>query len=113
MTIKLQGTTTMNKGTNHKQRDNVVKERDDVVKVLKSSEIENIYFNEFVLGVSKNDMFILASRNGKVEAVLNMSHITAKSLALSLTEAIHNFEKKTNQEIINSEDIEKALQSNE
>ncbi len=83
----------------------------DVVKALKSSEISGIYFNEFALGVSKNDMFILIRRNGKEEAVLNMSHITAKSLALSLTEALDDFEEKTNQKILVSDDIEKALET--
>ncbi len=71
-------------------------QHNDVEKELKSSEIENIYFNEFALGVSNNDMFILIRRNGKGQALLNLSHNTAKSLALALTEAIDDFEKTTN-----------------
>ena len=85
----------------------------NVVKALKSSEIENIYFNEFALGVSKNDVFMLTRCNGKEQAVLNMSHVTAKSLALALTEAIADFEKRTNQKILNSSEIEQALESND
>ena len=81
----------------------------DIMKSLKSSEIEHIYFNEFALGVSKNDMFILIRRNGKEEAVLNLSHITAKSLALSLTKSINDFEEKTNQKIMLSDEVETAL----
>ncbi len=88
------------------------RQHNDVIDALKSSDIENIYFNEFALGASKNDMFILVRRHGKEEAVLNMSHITAKSLALALTEAIDDFEKKTNQKIMISDEVEKALDSN-
>ena len=86
---------------------------DDIKKALKSSDIDNIYFNEFALGISKSDMFILIRRNGKEEAILNVSHITAKSLALALNEAIDDFEKKTGQKIMNSEDIEKSLDSSD
>jgi len=32
------------------------KQRDEVVNALKSNDIDNIYFNEFALGVSKNDI---------------------------------------------------------
>lgn len=87
----------------HHPKDN----RDDVVKLLKSSELTRIYFNEFALGVSKNDVFILARRNGKDEAVLNLSHTTAKSLTLSLTEALNDFEEQTHQKIwLPSEEVE-------
>ncbi len=95
-----------------KKTENTNEQHDSLVKSLKSSEIEHIYFNEFALGVSKNDMFILVRRNGKEEAVLNMSHITAKSVALALMEAIEDFEQKTNQKIMVDEDVEKALESN-
>ncbi len=95
----------MNKKTQNRQHD-------DVVKVLKSSDIDKIYFNEFALGVSKNDMFILVRCNGKEEAILNLSHITAKSLAISLTEAISKFEENTNQKIMTSDEIEKMLDNN-
>lgn len=80
---------------------------DEVVKALKSSELTRLYFNEFALGVSKNDVFMLVRRNGKEEAVLNLSHTTAKSLALSLTEAINDFEEQTHQTIlVSSEEVE-------
>jgi hypothetical protein len=80
--------------------------KEDVVEALKSKELTSIYFNEFALGVSKNDVFILIRRNGKEEAVLNFSHPTAKSLAISLTEAINNFEEQTHQKILVSSDEE-------
>jgi len=84
----------------------------DFVDMLKSGDIANIYFNEFAIGVSKNDIFILVRRNGKEEAILNASHITAKTLAISLSEAIADFENKTNQTIMISEEVEKMLGSN-
>lgn len=84
----------------------------EVENALKSNELTNIYFNEFALGVSKNDVFILARRNGKAEAVLNLSHITAKSLALSLMEGINEFEELIHQKILvpSDEEIETLLE---
>lgn len=76
------------------------KQNNDIEKSLTSHDLDKIYFNEFALGVSNNDMFILLRCNGREEAVLNLSHITAKSLAISLTKAIDNFEEQTNQRII-------------
>ncbi len=84
-------------------------QHNELVNALKSSDIDNIYFNEFALGVSKNDLFILLRCNGKEESILNLSHITAKSLALSLTGAISRFEEKTNQTIMISDEVEKML----
>jgi phosphoribosyl-AMP cyclohydrolase len=71
----------------------------DVGKLLKSRELTNIYFNEFALGFTQRDVFILVSRNGKEEAVLNLSHTTAKNLASSLTEGVNDFEEKTKRKI--------------
>ncbi len=85
------------------------KPKNDVVATLKSGDIDSIYFNEFALGVSKNDIFILLRRNGKEEAILNASHITAKTLAIALNEAIASYEKETNQKIIVSEDTEQKI----
>jgi len=64
------------------------KPNNDVVEILKSGDINSIYFNEFALGVSKNDIFILLRSNGKEEAILNASHITAKSLVIALNDTV-------------------------
>jgi hypothetical protein len=74
-----------------KQQDH---EDEDIVNILRADNIENIYFNEFALGVSKNDVFILLSCNGKSKTVLNLSHVTAKSLGTSISEAMERFEEK-------------------
>jgi hypothetical protein len=62
---------------------------------LSSTEITNIYFNQFMIAVSNHDVAIVLRRNGKNEAVLNLSHATAKALAGSLDEAIGDFELQT------------------
>ncbi len=89
-------------------------EKDDqkptITEIIKSGELNSIYFNEFGIGVSKHDIFILLRRNGKEEAILNASHITAKSLVKSLSEALKKFEDKTNQTIPNSDEIEKLME---
>ena len=81
-----------------------------MIEIIQSSELNSIYFNAFGIGVSKNDILILLKRNGKAEAVLNASHITAKSLVSSLDEALRGFEDKTNQKIPTSDEIEKLME---
>lgn len=88
------------------------KQNDDVEMALKSGDVTSLYFNEFAVGISKNDIFLLLRRNGKEEAILNASHITAKSLAIALNEAITNFEEETNQKIMIAEDIEQVIDGN-
>lgn len=90
-------------------KDNDQKE-ENMIDVISSGEIDSIYFNEFGIGVSKNDILILLSRNGKAEVVLNASHITAKTLVTSLAKAIENFEDKTNQKIPIADEIESLME---
>ncbi len=77
--------------------------------LIESGEFNSIYFNEFSIGVSKHDIIIILSRNGKPEAILNASHITAKSFVSSLGEALRRFEAQTNQTIPISDEIEKLM----
>ena len=78
--------------------------------LTESGELNSIYFNEFGIGVSKHDIIIILSRNGKPEAILNASHITAKSFVSSLAESLRRFEAQTNQTIPISDEIEKLMQ---
>ncbi|OQX27598.1 MAG: hypothetical protein BWK80_04575 [Desulfobacteraceae bacterium IS3] len=83
----------------------------DIMNVMKSGDMPSIYFNEFGVGISKNDVFILLRRNGKEEAILNASHVTAKSLANALNEAINDFEVRTKQKILISEEIKETTET--
>jgi len=82
----------------------------DIIEVIKSGELTRIYFNEFAIGLSKNDMFILLRRDGKEEAILNASHTSAKTLALSLLEAINEFEAKIGQPVLTSDEVERLME---
>ncbi len=82
-----------------------------IMDIMRSGDLPDIYFNEFGVGISKNDVFILLRRNGKEQAVLNASHITAKSLANALNEAISEFEVQTKQKILISEEIEEIMEN--
>lgn len=82
-----------------------------IMDVMRSGDLPGVYFNEFGVGISKNDVFILLRRNGKEEAILNASHITAKSLANALNEAISEFEVQTKQKILISEEIEELMEN--
>lgn len=79
---------------------------------LLESDGKDIYFNEFGVGISPNDVLIVVRRNGKNEAILNSSHVTAKTFANALIRAIENFEKKTNQTILESDKIEELMKEN-
>ncbi len=83
----------------------------DIMNVIKSGDMPSIYFNEFGVGISKNDVFLLLRRNGKEEAILNASHVTAKSLANALNEAINDFEVRTKQKILISEEIKETMET--
>ena len=84
----------------------------DIIDIIKSEQLTRIYFNEFAIGLSKNDIFILLRRNGKEEAILNASHISAKSLALALMEAINNLETKIGQPVLTSDEVERLMEDN-
>ena len=90
-------------------------EEKDSVEILSllESEVEDIYFNEFGIGMSKHDVLIFLRRNGKPQARLNSSHVAAKSFANALIRAIEDFERKTNQTILDSDEIEKLMKENE
>jgi hypothetical protein len=81
-----------------------------MIEIIKSGELNSIYFNEFAIGVSKSHTLISLRRNGKAEAVLNAYHITAKSLVSSLDKALKEFEEKTNEKIPTSDEIEKLME---
>jgi hypothetical protein len=80
-----------------------------LTEIIESGELHSIYFNEFGIGVSQHDIIIFLRRNGKPEAILNASHITAKSFVSSLGEALRRFEAQTNQTIPIAEEIEKLI----
>ena len=86
----------------------------NILDILKSGDLNSIYFNEFGLGVSKNDVLIVLRCNGKPEAIINTSHITAKSFVSALNEALKKFEENTDYTIPISDEIEKLMeQANE
>ncbi|MDM8517328.1 PAS domain S-box protein [Desulfobacterales bacterium HSG16] len=73
------------------------KQNDDVLMALKSRDVNSLYFNEFAVGVSKNDIFLLLRRNGKEEAILNASHIV---VSLDEKKVIQSMDKTTHLIII-------------
>jgi len=91
----------MTQDRDHRQR--------ELQDLIQSGEIESIYFNEFSVGVSKHDAFILLKRNGKEEVIINASHLTAKAFVKSLKEVLEKFEKQTQQTIPDSDEIEKSM----
>ena len=54
----------------------------------------NIYFNEFGVAGTQNDVIVILKQNGISKVVLNSSYIATKALARALLQAVNEFEKK-------------------
>ena len=80
---------------------------------ISNESVPKIYANGFVTAIGHGDVMILLQRNNQPSAVLNLSFSVAKTLALSLGKTIRDLETKTDEEIMTTSDIQKALQKDE
>lgn len=60
----------------------------DLEEIFQRKDITNFYFNGFTVGVSDDDMFIVLSRNGNPDCILNASHTTAKKMMEAIQHAL-------------------------
>ena len=77
--------------------------------ILASQDIPHIYANGFTNAFSNADVIMVLERNNSPVAVLNMSYITAKSLAHDLSRLIADFEKKSGQAIMTTDIVDRVL----
>jgi hypothetical protein len=83
--------------------------KDLIELAIESSEIQNIYFNGVGIGLGTGDVVLTLLRNGAPQAVLNTSHIIAKTLVQGLSNAIDDFEKKTQTKILTTDEVQAAI----
>ncbi len=80
-----------------------------VVNEVMSSDLPKLYCNSFINALGINDVTIILQQNGKSVASLNLSLITAKSMALKLTELVQRFEAATNTTVPTSDEVAKLM----
>jgi hypothetical protein len=68
-----------------------------------------IYANGFAVANSASDVSVVLVVNGSPAGILSLSHTSAKSLAVSLTKAIAQFEQATSQEIKTIDELKEKL----
>ena len=74
--------------------------------ILSPLNIPHIYVNNFQVGLSLSDLMITMIVNGELLQNVNMSLITAKSLAKTIQTAIEDYEKKTNTQVLLLKEVE-------
>ena len=65
----------------------------------------NLYANGFTNLVSGADICSVLTRNGRVEAVLNLSFTSAKTLSIALGQLVSEIESKSNRDLMTVEDV--------
>lgn len=68
-----------------------------------------LYFNGFDLSTSLSDMGLMLMVDGRPQVRLAMSFTTAKTLAQNLMEAVQAFERLTEHELMNMDDVRNAF----
>jgi hypothetical protein len=81
----------------------------DISTILNNPQIQKLYVNRTVVGNTISDMFVIAQSTGTQPVVIQMSFITAKTLADDLLKMIAEFEDKTGQKVLSMKDIQGKL----
>ena len=70
---------------------------------------QEVYCNGVNIGLSLSDMSVAIMVDGQLKCKLHMSFTTAKTFARNLTNAVKQFEKLTDHQIMTMEDVDEAL----
>lgn len=76
---------------------------------LKSAAVPKIYVNGFAAGTGVGDVSIVLEVHGQPVAFLSMSYTVAKTLAIKLGLTMAEFEAKTGQQMLTTDEVEKLL----
>lgn len=88
----------------------VSKYRMDIVnKAIDDSTLPKFYSNGFTFAAGNSDLVLTFQRNNKPEVVFNLSMTIAKTLGKKLTEFFEDFESKSPNKIMTTDEIEKIL----
>ncbi|MCP4683058.1 MAG: hypothetical protein GY864_12050 [Desulfobacterales bacterium] len=89
------------------EKENIFQEQ--IESALADENLPRIYFNGFITSLATGDVFIVLKQNEKPVAILNVSHIVAKSLATKLANIIALLEEKTGSTIMTTDDVLRKL----
>ncbi|MCZ7595344.1 MAG: hypothetical protein M5U16_10870 [Hyphomicrobium sp.] len=81
---------------------------DRVTKALES-DVPQIYANGFINALSNGDILTVLERNNKPVAVLNLSFTVAKTLGISLSQTVAQFEEATGRNMLTTHEVDAAL----
>jgi len=91
-------------------------ESDKVGKVIdfavSSPDIPHLYANGFISALGNGDTLLVLQQNGRPVASLNLSFTLAKTLSESLADIIKDLEKKSDNVIMTTKDLDKILVKN-
>ena len=73
-------------------------------------DVPAIYFNGFATRLSNGDIAVALERNGKAAGMLNMSYTVAKTLSISLSQAIAQLEELSGRDMLTTTEIENMVQ---
>jgi hypothetical protein len=77
----------------------------DVSDILQDDSVVKLYVNGLTVGLSLSDVFVVVNNGPKPVAILQMSLTTAKTMMVSLTGMIEDFEQKTEQPLLTMQEI--------
>ena len=77
---------------------------------ITNPEVAKLYANGFIASFGNADMSLVFQRNGKPEAILNLSYTLAKTLSEKLLKMVKSLEDMTENEIMTTEFIDFRLE---
>ena len=81
----------------------------DISTVLNNPQVPKLYINRTLVGNTVSDMFVIAQSTGTPPTVVQMSFITAKTLAEDILRMVSEFESKTGQKILSMKEIQDKM----
>ena len=81
----------------------------DISTILNNPQVQKLYVNRTVVGNTMSDMFIIAQSTGTQPTIVQMSFITAKTLAEDILRMISEFEDKTGQKVLTMKNIQEMM----
>lgn len=80
---------------------------------LLNKELPRVYFNGFIVSASVGDVIIILQQQGEAVAILNASHIIAKTLSVKLGDVIKGYEEVTSENFKTTDEINDLLSRRE
>jgi hypothetical protein len=80
-----------------------------IEEIVSNPELTKIYANGFSTAIGNGDCTVVLMQNGHPVGLLNLSYTVAKTLSISLGDAISKVEELTGNSIMTTWDIEESI----